>query len=200
MATGRIDLFTANVEAGSAYLTLYSSNGSPALAMALPDSAQITLANGKRQASVTLKKLEGREMVSDFMELSVPLARKLGLKPNGRYEATYTGTTHTLALRYSPVSSAKAYLHAAAAFGHSSIGIGYMLLGQLGIPERKGYSLKLQHGTRSAALKLTVPANLDDSRLHISPFWLPKLGLKPGKSLNLKYDQRTSTLTIFGGS
>lgn len=195
MTTDRIDLVAARLPPNSLYLTLNFSGGQSALSV-IPESPSIVLKHGALKQTVTVSKLEDRECVASFLEINPQTAKKLGLTTNRRYETNYSADNRTLTLTLSPVSMAKGIILSSAKLGTGTISIGYELLARLGIPERRGLPLRLQLGSKKLSLRLTVPTNLDESRLTISSLLAKKLQLAPGHSYALRFDQRTSTLAI----
>ncbi|MFC5702045.1 hypothetical protein ACFPVX_12160 [Cohnella faecalis] len=199
MTTDRIDLVAASIPPNSLYLTLNFSGGQSALSL-IPESPSIVLKHGTLKHTVSIAKLEDRECVADFLEINPLTAKKLGLTPNRRYEINYSAANRTLTLTSSPVSLANGVILSSPKLGMGTVSIGYELLARLGIPERRGFPLRLQLGSQKFNLRLFVPTNLDENRLTLSSYWAKKLQLVSGHSYSLRYDQRTSTIAIVARS
>ncbi len=192
MATGRLDLYIAKVPDNTIVLTLGCGDSSELLA--IPRNTPINLSRGAIKASnVNVQFLEGRECFADFIEMNFSLAQRLQLQALRRYALTYTSATRTLAIQPSPISEAKAVIHAQ---NVNNLSIGYELLSRLGIPDRQGLPIRVRNGKFLAGMRLQVPANLSDDRLRLPSYWMNKWRLSPNTSYKLHYDQRYSILSI----
>jgi hypothetical protein len=196
MFSGTLDLCVADIPADTVYLTEGGLASGTSALEAIGDEDTIRIQRNSVGQTVTIRFREKSELFADLLEISAPLARKLHLQHQRRYAWTYDPDERTLTLRPKPVSVCPAQVTANKRLGAGFVSIGYELLSRLGIPERKGTSLRIVFRAIRRTMRLYVPQNLLDRRLQMAPKTCRQLGLLPGRAYRLKFDQRTNTLTV----
>jgi hypothetical protein len=195
MSSGRLDLFIAKLPLQTVVITLNSSDTESELHR-IPHNTPVILQRNNIKRAIQLQFLEGRECYADFMEMNYALAKLLQLNALRRYQLTYNASDRTLSIKPSPLSEATATLSSSSTLGSNTLSVGYVLLSQLGIPERQGTLLKVRLGKNEAKFRLQIPANLSDDRLRIPAVWCQKWKLSINQAHLLQYDQRNSTLSM----
>ena len=196
MQSGTLDVCIADIPDGTVYFTESGpGNESPGLG-SIGDGSVIELVHGKERSAVTIRHREKSEMFTDLMEVGADLAHRLKLRHQRRYEWFCEPGRGILLLKAKPVSSCTAILAGNRRLGKGFVSIGSELLARLGMPENKGMPVRIVYGSRIKTLKLYIPSNLLEHRLHLAPPAFRHWGLVPGKTYRLRYDQRSGTLMV----
>lgn len=192
MSTGLLDLYTARLPNTHVALTLGCAGPRGDLA-GLPEYTKLTITSGKHKLTVTAQVLEGRECFADFIEMNRTVSSALKLMPGRRYAYVYRAADATLIVQPAPVSTVIAKVQSQT---NRNALIGYTLLAQLGIPEKRGFPVQIRCGQQKLRLPLRIPFNLSDPYLRLPAAWLRMCGIAPGKLYQLQYDQKVGVLTV----
>jgi|GEM_PF-5545383 len=162
------------------------------------DGTEVVLVHGRRVGAATVHIRSGGECFHGSFEMGQRLAKQLGLPSGRRYKLDYDEERKTLRIQPSPVSAASAAIRQEAKQNRGSLSIGYGLLSKLGLPDdRPSFVVNVKHGGRSRKLAVRSPSNLFDGGLRLHPDAARELGLAPGKTYRLSYDQLAKVI-VFG--
>ncbi|MBB6672828.1 hypothetical protein [Cohnella nanjingensis] len=200
MSSSVMDLSLSPVKEQTVYLTNGYLQGEGNQLTSLSAGKKIVLQHGKLKQNATVQHRAAGECFIGMFEVNADLAKQLKLTDNKRYKLMHDTATDIVRIVAAPVSAGSATLRQGPKLGAQALSIGYQLQSLLGIPDTRGFSMLVKHQDASKKLAVHTPSNLFERELRMAPGTSKALRLLPGVSYGLRYDQRTRTLLVTGGS